>query len=102
MLLHCVMADPSTDLLVTLFVIALVALLGVALWAWTAFQSNANRHSKAPARTTSVPPRSATGKSERPRRRVIRLYSITPGQSPYEYNIGDDNGTRASALVRVA
>jgi len=32
-------------------------------------------------------------------RRVIRLYEVTPGQSRYEYNIGDESGTRGCALV---
>jgi len=35
-------------------------------------------------------------------RRVILLYSETPGQSRDEYNVGDDSGTRSSTLVRVA
>ena len=35
-------------------------------------------------------------------RRVIRLHSTTPGQSPHEYNIGDNQGRRGSALVRAA
>jgi hypothetical protein len=35
-------------------------------------------------------------------RRIISLHSTTPGQSPFEYNIGDNQGTRGSALVRAA
>jgi hypothetical protein len=35
-------------------------------------------------------------------RRVIRLYAVTPGQSQHEYNVGDQFGTRGSALARVA
>lgn len=35
-------------------------------------------------------------------RRVIRLHSVTPGQSEHEYNVGDRFGTRGSALSRVA
>ena len=102
------MADSSTDLPVLLFVMALFALLGVALWAWFAFQSNADLRSKFAGRASvppsSAPPSSASnaGKAGTRRRRVIRLHSITPGQSPYEYNIGDIHGTRGSALVRAA
>lgn len=33
-------------------------------------------------------------------RRVIRLHAITPGQTPYEYNVGD--GTTGSAPSRAA
>ena len=35
-------------------------------------------------------------------RRVIRLHAVTPGQSQHEYNVGDQFGTRGSALARVA
>ena len=35
-------------------------------------------------------------------RRAIPLYSVTPGQSRYEYNVGDAVGTRGTTLVRAA
>ena len=38
----------------------------------------------------------------RVRRRVILLHAVTPGQTPHEYNVGDDAGTRGAALARVA
>jgi len=52
------------------------------------------------AATAVAPP---TPRSLRPiPRRVIRLHAVTPGQSEHEYNVGDQWGTRGSALARVA
>lgn len=68
--------------------------------------------SKAPATARRVVPRSRhtepSAETLAPRalrpipRRVIRLHAVTPGQSRYEYNVGDPMGTRGSALARVA
>ena len=46
---------------------------------------------------------SSNAKRARPlpvRRRVIRLHEVTPGQAPYEYNVGD--GTTGFCLLRAA
>jgi hypothetical protein len=56
----------------------------------------------APASSVAVPA-SSIAPSVRARRvpRVIVLYDVTPGQRPFEYNIGDAAGTRGSALAVV-
>ncbi|MEI9938524.1 MAG: hypothetical protein WDO69_15005 [Pseudomonadota bacterium] len=101
------MADPFDDLLATFFLVILFGLLGLGLWFMAAPGSKAPVRSKPVARKKPLPARAT--RASRPaggalplRRRVISLHSITPGQSPYEYNIGDNQGTRGSALVRAA
>ncbi len=42
-------------------------------------------------RAPSAPPPSSR------RRRLIVLYDVTPGQTPYEYNVGDSAGTRGAS-----
>jgi hypothetical protein len=109
--------DNSDDLATTIFVFLLVltpfVLLTVALW------SKRFTHSKAPVRTAPFGTRQANQPSggkrapirapqatgvarivPAPPSRVISLHSTTPGQSPFEYNIGDNQGTRGS--VRAA
>ncbi len=100
----------SDDLPATLLVLAICLVLGIALWFGTALLSEASAPSKRLA--SSKPLARGTPPSIRTARvsggapatihRVIRLHSITTGQSPSEYNVGDHQGTRASALVRAA
>jgi hypothetical protein len=102
------MADSSDDLLTALFVFALILLLLLVIAVWRAAsprskpavrsQVVAGRASRAPHAAVAG---NAAGRSPA-RRRVISLHSTTPGQSPHEYNIGDNQGTRGSALVRAA
>ncbi len=49
-----------------------------------------------------VAARKRSGSRSRIPRRVIRLHEVTPGQSRHEYNVGDEWGTRGTALVRAA
>ncbi len=57
----------------------------------------ASRAPKAP--TAARVPATRVSRSTEPappptRRRLIVLYDVTPGQTPYEYNLGDSAGTR--------
>jgi hypothetical protein len=108
--------DNSDDLATTLFVFALLltpfVLLTVALWhtrfarfqaPWSLKQAKGGKqsrlHSSGAARATHV---ASAVPAEALPRRIIPLYSTTPGQSPFEYNVGDNQGTRGSAIVRAA
>jgi hypothetical protein len=74
-----------------------------------AISPQSTRRSQAPApgarprrtQPAAVQPRSPRTLRPLPRR-VIRLYDVTPGQSQHEYNVGDQLGTRGSALARAA
>ncbi|HEY3253773.1 MAG TPA: hypothetical protein VGJ91_07490 [Polyangiaceae bacterium] len=103
LLLAAAGSDFSDDLVAVLFLAALA--LGVSLV--LALRVGAARDSQPPSRGKAVARERSLAKRERrgvpqSRRRVISLYSTTPGQSPHEYNIGDTRGTRGSALVRAA
>jgi len=82
-----------------------LALLVAVFWAFSKWQGT---EAEAPRSRRSMPaPASARRRSEAPvsrriPRRVIRLHAVTPGQSRYEYNVGDDSGTRGTALARLA
>jgi len=70
-------------------------------------QAPAQTPARAPAtprsRRTTPPVEQSKPRALRPiPRRVIRLHAVTPGQSQHEYNVGDQDGTRGSALARVA
>jgi len=94
------MAD-TDELLVVLSFLALGLLL--LLLAGGAMLAKASRRRKPVASAKPRPVRSAGATRRLPvRRRVISLHATTPGQSPHEYNIGDNQGTRGSALVRAA
>jgi hypothetical protein len=102
--------DNSDDLATALFIVVLLltplVLLTIALWnkrfpRTSAVGQRAESRKRAPLYTSQ-----AASPSPAPAvilaRRVISLYSTTPGQSPFEYNIGDTQGTRGSALARLA
>jgi hypothetical protein len=99
----------------------LLSLVGlVGLVAWVLFPSKANasvaasRAPKTPYRAAEAGVRQGAPRSKRKlgaqvnaqrardaepspssrRRRLIVLYDVTPGQTPYEYNLGDSAGTR--------
>jgi len=100
--------DASSDTLTTLFILLLFLPLAVSYW-WTLVSRRSN-HVKAAARhkpgargTPPPPPAVSIPRgAPAPWRPVIRLHSTTPGQSPNEYNVGDEQGTRGSTLVRAA
>jgi len=118
--------DNSDDLATALFVFVLLlapfVLLTVALWNKRAPRSHAPSQSQqtaggnhAPIRATNAAEASYVANTIHAAgtpsvahaapallRRVITLHSTTPGQSPFEYNIGDNQGTRGSAQVRAA
>ena len=101
------MADLTDDAFIVMSLLAL-CLLFLGVWHAVATFSKARRQRKSMAGAKPLPVRpSATVGSRRParlpvRRRVISLHSSTPGQARHEYNIGDNQGTRGSALVRAA
>ncbi|HKO54158.1 MAG TPA: hypothetical protein VJV79_40900 [Polyangiaceae bacterium] len=121
--------EATDDLLAPLLILSVVLVLGVALWVFmfgapkssaavastavpcasnSAASQSAPRHaspaaSQSAPQHTPQPSRVAVVPSVVPTlRRVIRLHSTTPGQSPHEYNVGDTLGRRGSALVRAA
>ena len=91
------------SLLVTL--IALLLCLGACAWLARALwpERLVRRKRPLPRRSAPVQPgETPAPASVRRRRRVILLYAVTPGQARHEYNIGDSQGSRGSALVRAA
>jgi hypothetical protein len=85
--------DPSFVLvLCLLFLVAALTWLGVSL------HSQVSQQSKFASAGNRTPTRAAAQARAVPSlgRRIIRLYSTTPGQSRYEYNIGDNQGTRGT------
>jgi len=88
--------------------------IGGALWLLLTFLGRgtkapqSSRSSRPPAMPTARRPRpvskpnGTTVTQEPAPPRVIRLHAVTPGQSQHEYNVGDQQGTRGSALAHVA
>jgi hypothetical protein len=97
-------AELSDDTLPILFMLILLPLLAVSYWSFFSYHSKASRLSTPGAHRRSSPPHapSIPPSVPAPSRRVIRLHSTTPGQAANEYNIGDNAGTRGSALERAA
>ena len=102
--------DSGDDLLAMIFLLSL-AVVGVAVWLITSVPAKVLLRgmpvapASRPGTGTGAAGKAAIVVSRRTparRRRVILLHSITPGQSPHEYNVGDNQGTRGSALVRAA
>ena len=97
------MAAPTDEAFVVMSLLALGLLLLGVLFVVATFSSKAPRQRKSVPAPWPLPVRPSLTPRRLPvRRRVISLHSTTPGQSPYEYNIGDNHGTRGSALVRAA
>ena len=61
-----------------------------------------SRRSEPPPPASTRRPTAAPASVRPIPRRVIRLHAVTPGQECHEYNVGDNHGTRGSALIRVA
>jgi hypothetical protein len=95
---------PSDDAtVVCLLVLAFLQIAVVAaIWLGASPKGKAVRGSFETRVTVPPTPPDIRARIQAARRRVIRLPSTTPGQSPFEYNVGDNQGTRASALVRAA
>ena len=55
---------------------------------------------RSPIQVAATSTSASSSAAPRSQRRVIRLHAVTPGQTPYEYNVGD--GTTGSALSRAA
>ncbi len=76
-----------------------VLLIGGVLWLIGKVMQS-DPEPPASRRVTPVP--ASAPLSRRIPRRVILLHAVTPGQSRHEYNVGDQWGTRGTALVRAA
>jgi hypothetical protein len=93
--------EPADDLLdsslLLVVVVCLLAMVGCWVWLGAPLDSKASRgrervtRKQAPMRVAVVAPAQALSP------RVIPLYSSTPGQSRYQYNIGDSRGTRGTS-----
>ena len=85
--------DPSL-----VVVLCLLFLVGILAWLGVSLHSQVSQQSKRAASGNRTPTRAAVLDRAVPgiRRRIIRLYSTTPGQSRHEYNIGDNQGTRGT------
>jgi hypothetical protein len=113
-------SDAESDLLdastvsvlsVGLLLFSVIAALVVQPWRKVATAPSSVRKPKqsAPPASKRAGPRApiqvgaastSSNGAPRSRRRVIRLHAVTPGQTPYEYNVGD--GRTGSALSRAA
>ena len=95
----------------TIIVAILVSLVALVVGVVNLFRAGAavvpNRVTKTPAgprsrRKLGAQPSTQRLQNTEPppssrRRRLIVLYDVTPGQTPYEYNVGDSAGTRGAA-----
>ena len=96
--------DSSDNFVPLLILFSLCLAMAGATWLWLSIPAKASLPQPPVADPSAPLPAEGTPVIDGipAVRRVIRLHSTTPGQSPHEYNIGDNQGRRGSALVRAA